>query len=83
MDRAKILNLLDTLEVRIDRMEKNLALSAAKSPYAILQILVELRVISRRLRSKIDVIDTASITRLRENIDEIRTSPRRLIWIFG
>ncbi|ACM26550.1 hypothetical protein [Rhizobium rhizogenes] len=72
MDRARILNLLDTMEVRIERLQKAFAPIASPAVHDILQLLRQLKIKAGRCRSKVDVLEPASIADLRETIDNIR-----------
>ncbi|AYG72967.1 hypothetical protein CCGE532_11110 [Rhizobium sp. CCGE532] len=74
MDRARILNLLDSMELRVERMEKALAPNASPTVHDILQLLRELRIKARHCRSKVDVLEPTAISDLRETIDKIRNS---------
>lgn len=72
MDRARILNLIETMEARIDRMERVFAPNAATTSSAILQSLGTLKARAARSRSKIDTLKAVDISPLRALIEEIR-----------
>jgi hypothetical protein len=71
MDRAGILKLLDTMETRIQRIEKAFTSQVSSSANELRQLLRDLSLLARRCRSKVDVLRSSDLADVRAKIDEI------------